>query len=199
MLHANALNPASCARFAESVVDKFFGSFSSPFRSAPLHRLSALSPSLARLHRGPGVVPPEGNLHWPPCFAVFFRLKGERPKPNSRAQKKDYENEYKQKSEIRTQEPSRTVEHGRTDQKLIWPCAGQTGIWKPKNCWRCSAAKRRTSLNCRSGWQMGLDSVCRQTAARVTRVLAELGFHWNNTRQAWQHPCGTIPVEAGDV
>ena len=24
----------------------------------------------------------------------------------------------------------------------------------------------------------------------VTRVLAELGFHWNNTRQTWQHPCG---------
>ena len=29
----------------------------------------------------------------------------------------------------------------------------------------------------------------------VTRVLAELGFHWNNTRQAWQHPCGTIVEE----
>jgi hypothetical protein len=26
----------------------------------------------------------------------------------------------------------------------------------------------------------------------VTAVLSELGFHWNNTRQAWQHPCGTI-------
>ena len=26
----------------------------------------------------------------------------------------------------------------------------------------------------------------------VTAVLAELGFHWNNKRQAWQHPCGTI-------
>ena len=24
----------------------------------------------------------------------------------------------------------------------------------------------------------------------ITSVLAELGFHWNNTRQAWQHPCG---------
>ena len=24
----------------------------------------------------------------------------------------------------------------------------------------------------------------------VTSVLSELGFHWNNTRQAWQHPCG---------
>ena len=29
----------------------------------------------------------------------------------------------------------------------------------------------------------------------VTLVLAELGFHWNNTRQTWQHPCGTIPFE----
>jgi hypothetical protein len=28
--------------------------------------------------------------------------------------------------------------------------------------------------------------------AEVTSVLAELGFHWNNNRQAWQHPCGTI-------
>jgi hypothetical protein len=25
---------------------------------------------------------------------------------------------------------------------------------------------------------------------QVTSQLAELGFHWNNTRQAWQHPCG---------
>jgi hypothetical protein len=25
----------------------------------------------------------------------------------------------------------------------------------------------------------------------VTAALSELGFHWNNTRQAWQHPCGT--------
>jgi hypothetical protein len=29
----------------------------------------------------------------------------------------------------------------------------------------------------------------------ITSVLAELGFHWNNTRQAWQHPCGTIRRE----
>jgi hypothetical protein len=32
----------------------------------------------------------------------------------------------------------------------------------------------------------------------VTSVLAELGFHWNNTRQTWQHPCGTIPDEPAD-
>ena len=29
----------------------------------------------------------------------------------------------------------------------------------------------------------------------VTSALAELGFHWNNTRQAWQHPCGMISDE----
>lgn len=34
--------------------------------------------------------------------------------------------------------------------------------------------------------------------SEVTSVLAELGFHWNNTRQAWQHPCGTITDERAD-
>jgi hypothetical protein len=32
--------------------------------------------------------------------------------------------------------------------------------------------------------------------SNVTMVLAELGFHWNNTRQTWQHPCGTALIEA---
>jgi hypothetical protein len=27
---------------------------------------------------------------------------------------------------------------------------------------------------------------------QITSALSELGFHWNNTRQAWQHPCGTL-------
>ena len=26
--------------------------------------------------------------------------------------------------------------------------------------------------------------------SEVTRVLAELGFHWNRIRETWQHPCG---------
>jgi hypothetical protein len=29
----------------------------------------------------------------------------------------------------------------------------------------------------------------------VTAVLAQLGFHWNNKRQAWQHPCGQVRKE----
>jgi hypothetical protein len=26
----------------------------------------------------------------------------------------------------------------------------------------------------------------------ITAELAELGFHWNNRRQVWQHPCGQV-------
>jgi len=26
----------------------------------------------------------------------------------------------------------------------------------------------------------------------VTRALSEFGFHWNNKRQTWQHPCGAF-------
>ena len=29
-----------------------------------------------------------------------------------------------------------------------------------------------------------------QPAVPMRQQLAELGFHWNNVRQAWQHPCG---------
>jgi hypothetical protein len=34
--------------------------------------------------------------------------------------------------------------------------------------------------------------------SEVTRILAELGFHWNNNRQTWQHPCGTLVQERAD-
>ena len=28
----------------------------------------------------------------------------------------------------------------------------------------------------------------------VTSTLSQLGFHWNNKRQAWQHPCGQFTL-----
>jgi hypothetical protein len=27
---------------------------------------------------------------------------------------------------------------------------------------------------------------------QITATLSEFGFHWNNRRQVWQHPCGQI-------
>ena len=34
------------------------------------------------------------------------------------------------------------------------------------------------------------------SAAEIRRQLAQLGFHWNGHRQAWQHPCGLFRDEA---
>lgn len=36
-------------------------------------------------------------------------------------------------------------------------------------------------------------------AAEIRQALAQLGFHWNRARQAWQHPCGQHCEEAATV
>jgi len=33
-----------------------------------------------------------------------------------------------------------------------------------------------------------------QPAPSLRQQLAQLGFHWNRERQAWQHPCGAFRV-----
>ena len=33
-----------------------------------------------------------------------------------------------------------------------------------------------------------------QPTAEVRQALAQLGFHWNRERQAWQHPCGKFSL-----
>ena len=35
-----------------------------------------------------------------------------------------------------------------------------------------------------------------QPAAEIRQTLAQLGFHWNRTRQAWQHPCGQFRLSS---
>ncbi len=38
-----------------------------------------------------------------------------------------------------------------------------------------------------------------QPAASLRQQLAQLGFHWNRERQAWQHPCGAFRLrDSGD-
>ena len=36
-------------------------------------------------------------------------------------------------------------------------------------------------------------------AAEIRKQLSELGFHWNNGRRAWQHPCGLYRNEVSSV
>jgi hypothetical protein len=35
-----------------------------------------------------------------------------------------------------------------------------------------------------------------QPAAEMRQQLAQLGFHWNRERQAWQHPCGQFSLSS---
>ena len=39
-------------------------------------------------------------------------------------------------------------------------------------------------------------SFTEQPAAEVRQTLAQLGFHWNRTRQSWQHPCGQFRLSS---
>jgi hypothetical protein len=33
-------------------------------------------------------------------------------------------------------------------------------------------------------------------APELRQILAQLGFHWNRERQAWQHPCGAFRLSS---
>ena len=35
-----------------------------------------------------------------------------------------------------------------------------------------------------------------QPAAEIRQQLAQLGFHWNRERKAWQHPCGQFSLSS---
>ena len=35
-----------------------------------------------------------------------------------------------------------------------------------------------------------------QPTAEIRQQLAQLGFHWNRDRQAWQHPCGKFTLRS---
>jgi hypothetical protein len=37
-----------------------------------------------------------------------------------------------------------------------------------------------------------------QPAEQVRTQLSQLGFHWNNVRKCWQHPCGQV-TERGTI
>ena len=39
-------------------------------------------------------------------------------------------------------------------------------------------------------------SFSEQPAAEIRQQLAQLGFHWNRERQAWQHPCGQFRLSS---
>ena len=143
-------------------------------------------------------VPAEDYSPPPSGCAVFF-VKGERPKPNSRAQKKTMK--------TTTQDPNRKNQKSGLTSR---PEQASTGS-RPKINWQRRYANRGLNTDkllalLRNetprffevaevvGKWVWIQFTNKQPAS-ITRVLAELGFHWNRARQAWQHPCGTYRHE----
>jgi len=136
-------------------------------------------------------VPSKDYSRWPPCSAGFF-VKGERPRTH-RAKKKIMKTYTNSDSRLLNRTAQRNSEQLHridfrqrffnrglpTDRVLdmlyhetprFWELCQVVGKW----VWIQFDGKQPVT---------------------VTSVLSELGFHWNNTRQAWQHPCGTIADE----
>jgi hypothetical protein len=148
-------------------------------RSQPL----ALTSLLAL--RGPDAVPSEDYSRWPPCAAGFF-VKGDRPRAHSNKKKimktntnsdSRLQNRIAQQSkqlpkiDFRRRFQNRGLSTDRVLDMLyhetprFWELCQVVGRW----VWIQFEQKQPRT---------------------VTMELAELGFHWNNRRQAWQHPCG---------
>ena len=134
------------------------------------------------------MVPSEDYSHAPPCCAVFF-VKGDRPKPNRESTKKKTMKTNKDKnskSELQNRpEPLSTAKQRQIDfrrraanrsldtERLLTVLQSET----PKFFEIAEVV----------GKWVWIQFADKQPVA-VTRVLAELGFHWNNVRKAVEAP-----------
>ena len=111
-----------------------------------------------------------------------------------------------------TREQIRTVEQSNTVAQA--PAAGQSGTDKPDNRLPIDSEARKQNRTLPTPKVLNLlhtqmPAVYRlaevvgkwvwvtfkeQPAAEVRQQLAQLGFHWNRERQAWQHPCGKFSL-----
>src|SRR5665213_1385201 len=156
--------------------------FSSPFLA-----LSTCRPHRTASARGNHMaVPSEDYSRQPPCSAVLF-VKGDRPRAHSSKKK-----------------TMKTITN--SDSRLKNRIAQRNGNTLPKIDFRRRFQNRGLSTD------KVLDMLYHETPRfwelcqvvgkwvwiqfedrqpnQITAALSELGFHWNNRRQAWQHPCG---------
>jgi hypothetical protein len=154
----------------------------------------SLSPSTACFHRGPGVAPSEDSFHWPPCFAGFF-VKGERPKTHG-SKKKIMKTHTNSDSELKARSARQggdgdklpKIDFVRRNRNRGLPTDSLLNLMRREapEFWELAEVVGRWV------WIQFTEKQPRQ----ITAALAELGFHWNNRRQVWQHPCGTVTARA---
>ena len=134
-------------------------------------------------------MPSEDYSRWPPCAAGFF-VKGERPRTHSSKKKIMKTKNTNSNSELK----NRTAQHIEKQPELL------KVDFNKRNRNRALPLERLLELLQKETphfWEIAevigkwvwiqFDG---KQPVTVTSVLSELGFHWNNKRQSWQHPCG---------
>ncbi len=145
-------------------------------------------------------MPSEDYSRWPPCCAGFWS-KGRQNETNGRASKKKTMKTTAKKNQKKTGLLSRSEQlgldgqpDGRPEIDLALRRFNRTLDTQQVLALLRAEAPRFFELAEVVGkwvWVQFSD----QQPPTITSILAELGFHWNNTRQVWQHPCGTIRKE----
>lgn len=137
------------------------------------------------------MVPSEDYSHGPPSCAGFF-VKGERPDRTAEHKKKTMKTNNKKqiKAQSRPEQLStNTVNRPKIDMELRR--ANRALDTEKLLALLRNQTPRFFEIAEIVGKWVWIQFTEKQPP-EVTMVLAELGFHWNNARQAWQHPCGTI-------
>lgn len=184
------------------------GNAPSKFSGPAFFCAAFLSFALTRpLHRGQHSVVPSGDSsHAPPGCAAFW-CEGRRTEDAQQSRKKKTMKTNTQSRNEGTREQIRTVEQSNTEaQGAVAPAQAQ----KPDNRLPIDSEARRQNRTLPTPKVLNalltsLPDVYRtaevvgkwvwvqfkeQPAAEIRQQLAQLGFHWNRERQAWQHPCG---------
>ena len=147
------------------------------------------SPFLGRLRKGAFAVPSEDYSHVPPLLHGLFTVQGDRPNTNSQARVLRKKNTMKNQNSRLLSRSEQSVVNRQSD--FIRHCANR----------RLSTDKVLNYLRTRLPQQYGLTEVVGKwvwldvSPARkpgLASLLWALGFHWNQRRGVWQHPCGSF-------
>ena len=158
------------------------------------------------------MVPSEDYSHGPPCLHGLFRMTGDRPRAHSRAVKKKTMKtkiNKNQKTESGLQNRIAQSSTDKTTEAAAPAAAGQTPPLIPLDYEKRREYRSLPTASVLSllqteaprffdiaevvgkwVWIQFSDKQPRE----VTAALSQLGFHWNNKRQAWQHPCGAFTM-----
>jgi hypothetical protein len=182
MPHAIALSYARCGR-------PKLRFFSSPF----LHRPLACCPHQPA-SQGAGRGSFRGILPLAALLRGLFRLKGDRPRANS-SKKKTMKN--KKLKNLESGLKNRIEQQSKQMPKIDFRLRRANRMLDTEHLLALLRSETAGFFEVAEvvGKWVWISFPDKQSC-EVTRVLSQLGFHWNNLRRTWQHPCGTLPVEA---